>query len=131
MRRTATPRLETEPRHARFAGNGDDVPEHHPADASAPGRLRRVHRLDFTVPGREPLQRADTEQRVVGPCRPEVDPGRAERLDREGVRAALGGRRARRTQMVLEQPTDAGIVEASGCNPDVHAQRPGGTNRRD
>jgi len=78
-----------------------------------------MHRFDFSVVRRDRAQRADAEQRLAIPQRPEGDVRCPQMRRIETVGAAEFRVCARRAQMEFDQRDDARIVEAAfkDCQP--------------
>src|SRR5258708_29149292 len=66
---------------------------------------------------REPLQRPDSQKDLAFPHRPEVDVGRLQPVEVQGVRAARRRFRAGAGQMGPEQIDEARIAEVAGNDP--------------
>src|SRR3981189_3615967 len=80
-----------------------------------------MHRLDFCVIGRKPLERADTQERFAGPQRPEADIWRLQPGQVQGVCATRRRLGSRGVEMESEQINNARVAEVARGDTDNDA----------
>jgi hypothetical protein len=127
-RREVRPRpgLQAQARHPTRPGGRHDVPQHCRSHAPPARRLGRVHGLHLAMIGAQPLERADADDRVALPRRPEGHIGGPEPGEIECMRAAPRRLRPRTSQMGVQQGDDTRVVQAAfddvhgdlDCSPD-------------